>query len=50
VREAWQQIPTEQRTVIELAFWGGMTHREIALHVTLPSAPSRLACVSACRN
>lgn len=32
IREALQQIPTQQRTVIELAFWGGMTQREIALH------------------
>ena len=36
VREALQQIPTQQRTVIELAFWGGMTHREIALHCHSP--------------
>jgi RNA polymerase sigma-70 factor, ECF subfamily len=36
VREALQQIPTRQRIVIELAFWGGMTHREIALHCHSP--------------
>ena len=34
--EALQQIPTPQRIVIELAFWGGMTHREIALHSHSP--------------
>jgi RNA polymerase sigma-70 factor (ECF subfamily) len=36
VRAALRQIPTQQRTVIELAFWGGMTHREIALHCHSP--------------
>ncbi len=36
VRAALQQIPTQQRLVIELAFWGGMTHREIALHCHSP--------------
>ena len=36
VREALQQIPMQERTVIELAFWGGMTHREIALHCHSP--------------
>jgi RNA polymerase sigma-70 factor (ECF subfamily) len=36
VREALQQIPTQERMVIELAFWGGMTHREIALHCHSP--------------
>jgi len=36
VHEALQQIPTQERIVIELAFWGGMTHREIALHCHAP--------------
>ncbi|MCI0555090.1 MAG: sigma-70 family RNA polymerase sigma factor [Anaerolineae bacterium] len=36
VRQALQRIPTQQRIVIELAFWGGMTHREIALHCHSP--------------
>ncbi len=36
VRAALQQIPTQERIVIELAFWGGMTHREIALHCHSP--------------
>jgi RNA polymerase sigma-70 factor (ECF subfamily) len=36
IREALQQIPTQQRVIIELAFWGGMTHREIALHCHSP--------------
>ena len=36
VREALQRIPTQQRIVIELAFWGGMTYREIALHCHSP--------------
>jgi len=36
VREALQQIPTQQRILIELAFWGGMTHQEIAMHCHAP--------------
>jgi RNA polymerase sigma-70 factor (ECF subfamily) len=36
IREALKQIPTQERTVIELAFWGGMTQREIALHCHSP--------------
>ncbi len=36
VREALQQIPAEQRIVIELAFWGGLTHREIAVYCHSP--------------
>lgn len=36
VREALQQIPAQQRIVIELAFWGGMTQQEIALHCHSP--------------
>jgi RNA polymerase sigma-70 factor, ECF subfamily len=36
ILDALQQIPVEQRIVIELAFWGGMTHREIALHCHSP--------------
>jgi RNA polymerase sigma-70 factor (ECF subfamily) len=36
IRAALQRIPTQERTVIELAFWGGMTQREIALHCHSP--------------
>ena len=36
VRKALQQIPAEQRIVIELAFWGGLTHREIAVYCHSP--------------
>ena len=36
IRAALQQLPAQQRTVIELAFWGGMTQREIALHCRSP--------------
>jgi RNA polymerase sigma-70 factor (ECF subfamily) len=36
VREALQKIPPQQRVVIELAFWEGMTHQEIALHCQSP--------------
>lgn len=36
VHEALQKIPPKQRMVIELAFWDGMTHQEIALHCQSP--------------
>ena len=36
VRAALQRIPIQERKVIELAFWGGMTQREIALHCHSP--------------
>ena len=36
IRKALQQIPTQERIVIELAYWGEMTHREIALHCHSP--------------
>ena len=36
IREALQQIPTEQRIVIELAFWGGLTQQEIAMYCHSP--------------
>ncbi len=36
VREALQQIPREQRLVIELAFWGGLSHQEIAVYCHSP--------------
>ena len=36
IREALQQIPAEQRIVIELAFWGGLTQREIAVYCHSP--------------
>ena len=36
IREALQQIPSQERIVIELAFWGEMTHREIALYCHSP--------------
>ena len=36
VHEALQKIPTQQRIVIELAFWGGMTQQEIALQCQAP--------------
>jgi RNA polymerase sigma-70 factor (ECF subfamily) len=36
IRKALQLLPTQERVVIELAYWGGMTHREIALHCHSP--------------
>lgn len=36
IREALQRIPAQERIVIELAFWGEMTHREIARHCHSP--------------
>lgn len=36
IREALQQIPAQERRVIELTFWGGMSQREIALYSHWP--------------
>ena len=36
IRQALAQIPPQERTVIQLAFWGGMTQREIAQHCHAP--------------
>jgi RNA polymerase sigma-70 factor, ECF subfamily len=36
VRSALQQIPQEQREALELAFFGGLTHKEIADRLTTP--------------
>lgn len=33
---ALQKIPAQERIVIELTYWGGMTQREIALHCRSP--------------
>jgi RNA polymerase sigma-70 factor (ECF subfamily) len=44
IRAALQQIPSQQRRVIELAFWEGMTHQEIAsyCHAPLGTVKTRL--------
>ncbi|MCL2419976.1 MAG: sigma-70 family RNA polymerase sigma factor [Conexibacteraceae bacterium] len=36
VRSALDALPSEQRQVIELAYFGGLTHTEIAAHLDLP--------------
>jgi RNA polymerase sigma-70 factor (ECF subfamily) len=36
IRQALEQIPKQERTVIELAFWGGMSQQEIAQHCHTP--------------
>lgn len=36
IRKALQHIPSQERLVIELAFWGGMTHSEIAVYCHSP--------------
>ena len=36
VRSALQQIPQEQREALELAFFGGLTHEQIADRLTIP--------------
>jgi RNA polymerase sigma-70 factor (ECF subfamily) len=36
VRRAIAQLPTEQRRAVELAFWQGMTHREVARTLGVP--------------
>jgi RNA polymerase sigma-70 factor (ECF subfamily) len=35
-RDALAQLPTEQRELIELGFFGGLTHEEIARRTALP--------------
>lgn len=37
VRSALEELPGEQRAVIELAYFGGFTHREIARMLELPA-------------
>ena len=36
VRDALETLPAEQREVIELAYYGGLSHSEIALHLEQP--------------
>ncbi len=36
VREALKELPPAQREVLELAYFGGMTQREIAEHLNIP--------------
>lgn len=36
VREALKQLPEAQRTVVELAFFSGLTHVEVAEHLDIP--------------
>jgi len=36
IREVMEQIPSEQRTVIELAYFGGLTHAEISEQLEIP--------------
>jgi len=36
IHQALQQIPTQERTVIELTYWGGMSQQEIARHCRTP--------------
>ncbi len=44
IRKAMQHLPREQRRVIELAYFEGLTHEEIAEHCQIPlgTAKSRL--------
>ena len=41
VREAMNQLPAEQRIVIELAYYGGRTHREIATELGIPEGTAK---------
>ena len=36
VRDALKTLPAEQREVIELAYYGGLSHSEIALQLEQP--------------
>lgn len=44
IRHAIEQLPDEQRAAVELAFWHGRTHREVAAVLAIPegTAKSRL--------
>lgn len=37
INEALDSLPSEQRQVIELAYFGGLTHSEIARNLSLPA-------------
>jgi RNA polymerase sigma-70 factor (ECF subfamily) len=37
VSDALDSLPSEQRQVIELAYFGGLTHSEIARNLSLPA-------------
>jgi RNA polymerase sigma-70 factor (ECF subfamily) len=41
VRAALAQLPTDQRRVLELAYFGGFTHREIADILELPTGTAK---------
>ena len=41
IREAVNHLPVEQRIVIELAYFGGCTHREIALELGIPEGTAK---------
>jgi RNA polymerase sigma factor (sigma-70 family) len=41
VRDAVNQLPDEQRIVIELAYFGGRTHREIADELGIPEGTAK---------
>ncbi|HWB67344.1 MAG TPA: sigma-70 family RNA polymerase sigma factor [Mycobacteriales bacterium] len=44
IRDAIQRLPVDQRRAVELAFWHGHTHREVATALNIPegTAKSRL--------
>jgi RNA polymerase sigma-70 factor (ECF subfamily) len=44
IREAIEHLPDDQRAAVELAFWHGRTHREVAAVLAIPegTAKSRL--------
>jgi len=44
VRKSLEALPADQRRAIELAYWNGLTYREVAQHLEIPegTAKSRL--------
>ena len=44
VREAIERLPPDQRQAVELAFWKGMTYREVAQALGLPRGHGQIAC------
>ncbi len=50
VGEALAQIPAQERELLRLRFWEGLSQTEIAERTGQPSVPSNHGCSRACAN